>query len=320
MRHIFLIDPLEKLVVKKDSTLLLALEAKKTVPSFILFEKDFSINSFSPEKLFVYPFHGETKKDEYFIESFDLEDPLTIDLNEQDVIHMRLDPPFNMRYMQILWKLMNLKALGITVINDPQAIAIHNEKLFVLQYPNFSIPTLLARSTQNLKDFTEQVKKQFHGLEYLIVKPVDLYQGLGVKKIFLDQSEKEVLDFISEYKMAVIQPYLKEIEQGEIRSVYFGGECLGNILKTPKAGAFLANVAQGASYKSISLNQKQKQACDQVSADLLEKGIQWIAYDLIGDYISEVNVTCPGLIVEVSSSNKINLAKEILKQIKVLGC
>ena len=152
------------------------------------------------------------------------------------------------------------------------------------------------------------------GHRELILKPLDLYQGIGVEKISVDDDYKSIfLRKISEYKgPVVVQPFAKEVTSGEVRSLYFKGKELGSILKVPKKGEYLANIAQGATYDQYDLTVTQRQACEEICKELSEYGVDWIAFDILGESVSEVNITCPGLLVEVSKAYGKNLSFDII--------
>ena len=153
------------------------------------------------------------------------------------------------------------------------------------------------------------------------MKPLDLYQGYGVEKISINQLEIEK-KFESKVKEnngpIVVQPFCKEVENGEIRALYFKGKELGSILKIPKKGEFLANIAQGADFHAIELSPIVKKECDRICIELMRDGVDWVAFDIMGEHVSEINITCPGLLVEVSFAHKKNLANDIIKNLKVL--
>ena len=107
------------------------------------------------------------------------------------------------------------------------------------------------------------------------------------------------------------------ILKGEIRSIFVNGRELGSILKVPPKDNFLANIAQGASYSQHKLNDSTKAICEKLTGSLRDEGIYFVALDIIGDCISEVNITCPGLMVEVSEACKKNLAEEMIKELWV---
>ena len=110
----------------------------------------------------------------------------------------------------------------------------------------------------------------------------------------------------------VVQPFDEKVKSGEIRSLFFNGKEMGTILKVPPEGDFLANIAQGASYSQYELNSPLKKICKEITSNLKKEGVYFVAFDIIGNCISEVNITCPGLMVEVSEACKENLAQRIV--------
>lgn len=316
MRHILFIDPIEKLNPKKDSTLMLALTMKKEgVDVCLLFEKDFYLANKGELKLKVYDFQGEFQEDGCYLKDFSLGKEKVITLSKSDMIHMRIDPPFDTRYLRYLWMLRFYQENGVKVLNNPDGILKFNEKLHAYTQ-KMSLPTFVGSSTEGFKLFVEEIKKDN---EFIILKPLDLYQGFGVEKLALNDNQliakfdKKVVDH---HGAIVAQPFCKEVVNGEIRSLYFKGVEIGSILKVPKAGEFLANIAQGASFHAIDLKPEVKKECDRICKELCEEGVDWVAFDILGDVVSEINITCPGLLVEVSYAHKKNLAKVILEMMK----
>lgn len=314
-RQILLIDPLEKLVIKKDSSLMLALEFQKQgYETYLVFEKDFFVSNSEKLSMKLTSFSGNFKEGSFYLEDFNLSESKMQQLGENDVIHMRLDPPFDTRYLRILWMLGFLERKGVEVLNKPEGILLNNEKLVAYQHPQ-SLKSYVGASLESFLQFTNELKEDGH--KELILKPLDLYQGIGVQKLDLSKDLEEVFkNYIEEFKGAVVaQPFCPEVYDGEIRTIFFKGQELGTILKTPPKGEYLANIAQGATYKSVNLNETQNAACVYFCEELAKVGVDWIAFDILGDYISEVNVTCPGLLVEVSEAVGKNLALEIINKL-----
>jgi glutathione synthase len=314
-RHILLIDPLEKLVIKKDSSLMLALEFQKQgFETYVVFEKDFFVSNSEKLSMKLTKFSGSFKKGSFYLENFSLEESEMMELGQEDVFHMRLDPPFDTRYLRILWMLGFLERRGVEVVNKPQGILLNNEKLVAYQHPS-SLKSYVGASLEAFLLFCQELKSDGH--KEMILKPLDLYQGIGVKKLDLSNDLEEVFkNYIEEFKGAVVaQPFCPEVYDGEIRTIYFKGQELGTILKTPPKGEYLANIAQGASYKAVALNEAQRSACHYFCEELAKVGVDWIAFDILGNHVSEVNVTCPGLLVEVSEAVGKNLALEIINKL-----
>ena len=310
MRHLLLIDPLEKLNIKKDSTLMLALAMQKRgVEVYVLFESDFAITNEPIQKLRVHTFKGTLKDDQIYLASFETTGEKVIELNSQDILHMRLDPPFDSRYLRILWMLDHLVSQGIKVMNDPRGIMIFNEKLYAYRSKG-ATESYVGASLKLAQQFVQNLKTKPSAL---ILKPMDLYSGIGVEKFSLNEWERRFEEKVIELQGPVIvQPFIEAVTKGEIRSVFFKGVEIGTILKTPKDGEFLSNIAQGATFHSEPLTQKTKDAIAPILKELMDHGVDWVAFDILGDAIQEVNITCPGLLVEVSFAYKKNLADTVI--------
>ncbi|MCK5883931.1 MAG: hypothetical protein KAG61_09595 [Bacteriovoracaceae bacterium] len=310
MRHIFLIDPLEKLTLRKDSSLYLAMAFKERgLDTCILFANDFFYSNQGVKGLKAYDFDGELVKGSQYIDQFNLGSCKDIELNSGDTIHMRIDPPFDTVYLRYLWMLSSLKKQGVKVVNDPDGIVRFNEKLYAFAHPS-SLPSFVGSAGEAAWAFCIEL-----GDSEVILKPLDLYQGIGVEKYTLSGKESFIKKFdqkVKEYNgPVVLQSFYKKVVDGEIRTLYFKGKEIGTILKTPPKGSFLTNIASGGQYKVSELSDLQRIHCDEIAADLLKEGIDFIAFDVMGDHVSEVNITCPGLLVEVAEALNINLGQVI---------
>ncbi|MBK23318.1 MAG: hypothetical protein CME70_04870 [Halobacteriovorax sp.] len=315
-RHILFIDPLEKLTVKKDSTLFFAHSLKQAgFEVFLVFEKDFHFINKGKSGLNSYSFSSKLISNSFYLESFKLEEKIYLELGKEDILHMRLDPPFDTRYLRFLWMLKSLKqACGVQVVNNPEGILLYNEKLAALEKPA-SLETFVGSGADDFLKFIDHLRGQ--NISSVILKPLDLYQGIGVEKIELKMENNDLKElFLKRAKEfqgpVIVQPFDKTVVEGEIRSIFYKNVEIGTIVKVPPKGSFLANIAQGATYHATELNSVQKKNCLDLCHELSEKGADWLAFDILGNNISEVNVTCPGLLVEVSDAMKKDLAQEIL--------
>ncbi len=310
MRHFLFIDPLEKLNIKKDSSLMLALNLKMAgVETFVFFKNDFSVNNLGAQKVRVYDFNGQFVENSFYLKSFVLRDPKIIELNESDIIHMRLDPPFDSRYLRTLWMLDHWVSMGIKVMNSPRGIMNFNEKLYAYRTSG-AVSSFVGESWSLAKEFVTT----FPFEQEFILKPLDLYSGIGVEKISSPKLENRFREKVKELDgPIVLQPFVSAVSKGEMRTIYFKGKELGSILKIPKTGEFLSNIAQGAAFHKIELKHDLKNKCDEISNELASFGVDWIAFDILEDAITEVNITCPGLLVEVSHAHQKNLALEIIQ-------
>jgi glutathione synthase len=310
MRHIFYIDPLEKLNIKKDSTLRLAIAMKaRGIESYVLFEKDLAWGNTSVE-LKMYRFEGEA--DGAYLKSFRLADAVEITPVKGDVMHMRLDPPFDGRYLRYLWILDQWEARGVRVINSPRGIMQFNEKLLAYEQLG-AVASWVGEDAQSFEHFRAELRLK--GVSEIVLKPLDLYSGIGVEKWSIDDAKLSAR-FVEKARELggpiVAQSFMPEVHQGEIRALYYAGKHLGSILKKPKEGEFISNIAQGAAFSAIELPASVQTKCEAICARLTKYGVLWVAFDILGGTPTEVNVTCPGLLVEVSHAHQKNLADVLI--------
>ncbi|RZF22448.1 hypothetical protein DAY19_01365 [Halobacteriovorax vibrionivorans] len=310
MKHIFFIDPIEKLVTKKDSTILMALTAQeKGNEVFVLFEDDFYIKNVGQVSFDCYKITGDINEN-FYIENFQVNEKEKVTLSHEVILHMRIDPPYDSRYQRYLWMLDFLESkTAVQVKNNPIGIMKHNEKLEAYLLEN-SLESYVGTSLNGVKSFVEKISAQ--GVRELILKPLDLYQGIGVEKISVNELEAKFKAKCDEFKgPVVVQQFDESVYAGEIRSIFYRAKEIGTILKVPQEGEYLANIAQGAKYSAVDLDPKVKNECEEVCKKLMNDGVDLVAFDILGNRLSEVNVTCPGLMVEVSSAMKRNLVLDL---------
>lgn len=310
MAHIFFIDPLEKLNIRKDSTLMMALTfLREGIECYLMFEEDFYITNDKESNLAVYNFDGVFAPEGFYLGDIMLGEKITHSLSKSDIIHMRIDPPYDTRYQRYLWMLDFLEQkTHCEVLNNPLKIMKYNEKLVAYRDLSHSHHSYIGSSLSGFQTFIEKLKSLKH--KEIILKPLDLYSGIGVEKVAIDSHdliqkfEQKVKDF---HGAIVCQPFIEDVYKGEYRSIYFDGEELGTIIKKPKSGEYLANIAQGAAFEKVELPVKLKEVCNKIAQELYQDNVRFIAFDLLGGAVNEINVTCPGLLVEVSYACKENL-------------
>lgn len=308
MRQIFYIDPLEKLNLKKDSTLMLALTMQlRGTECLLVFEKDLAWSNRGTE-LRAHRFIGSFRPDGSYLESLALGETVSLKLRPSDVFHMRLDPPFDGRYLRYLWLLDQWEREGIRIINSPRSIMHFNEKLLAYQQPA-AFASWVGESTASFKTFLAHLKDQGHG--QVVLKPLDLYSGIGVEKWRLDDAElvKRFEEKARELGGPIVaQPFIEAVTEGEVRAIYFAGKHLGSILKIPKQGEFISNIAHGGSFQPYELPEDIQRQCEQLCQFMDISKVPWVAFDILGGVVTEANITCPGLVTEVSYAHKKNIA------------
>lgn len=228
-----------------------------------------------------------------------------------DIVHMRLDPPFDTRYLRALWLLEEWEGQGVRVINRPRSIMRWNEKLVAYRRPE-AVASWVGREVGGFTAFLKQLEAE--GVAEVVLKPLDLYSGIGVEKWRLNDPGlfARFAAKTSELGGALVaQAFMPEVAKGEIRALYFAGEHLGSILKKPKAGDFISNIAHGGTFEACELPSQARQRCEEMCAEFSQDGVPWVAFDILGDVVTEANITCPGLLVEVSHAHKKDLAARI---------
>jgi glutathione synthase len=174
------------------------------------------------------------------------------------------------------------------------------------------LPSFVGSSVSKFKNFIDSQTS----IDEFILKPLDLFQGFGVEKVSRKRQNIEEIfarKVLEHQGAIVVQPFNERVREGEIRSIFFKGNELGSILKVPKNGEFLANIAQGASFHAINLTTALQKECETICRELMQDGVDWVAFDIMGDSVSEINITCPGLLVEVSVAHKKNLAEKLIQ-------
>lgn len=225
-----------------------------------------------------------------------------------DILLMRKDPPFNMDYIYMTYILDLAGIAGVSVVNRPQALRDANEKCFITQFPQCCVPMLITRSSDEIKGFVVQ-----HGLS--VVKPLD---GMGGESIFQvrpdDPNLNVILETITdkECELIMVQRYIPEITRGDKRILVVNGEPVPYALaRIPGEGDFRGNLAKGGTGKGIALTDRDYWIVSQVAPELKRRGIVFAGLDVIGDWLTEINVTSPTCIRELDDQFGLNIAGDL---------
>ncbi|NCX68441.1 MAG: glutathione synthase [Betaproteobacteria bacterium] len=300
---LFIIDPIQDLNKEKDTSLLL-MRTSIEIGHHVYFcsHTDISLKSNIP--------HGKIKE----IKSFNNEKLEVVEkqfnLNQLDVIFIRKDPPFNKDYLFLTISLSLLKKPKI--INCPQALQSHNEKLSILNFPKL-IPKTLVSS--QLKDITQFIAKY----KQVVCKPIDEMAG---NKIFLlkknDPNINVTLEVLTDNysTLIMIQEYIPEIRKGDKRIIMVNGEPLPNgLLRIPKKSDFRGNLAKGGKAKIFKLSPSDINITQSIKPYLIEHNLNFVGIDVIGNYLTEINITSPTGLVEIQKLTKQNVAKTVIQSL-----
>jgi glutathione synthase len=225
-----------------------------------------------------------------------------------DLLLMRKDPPFDMDYVYSTYMLDLAERAGVTVVNRPQALRDANEKCFTTHFPQCCVPALITRSSEEIKTFVRD-----HGLS--VVKPLG---GMGGDSIFQLRPEDPNLNVILESMtrgdrdLVMAQRYIPEITAGDKRILVVNGEPVPWALaRIPGAGDFRGNLAKGGTGKGVALTERDRWICSQVAPELKRRGILFAGLDVIGDWLTEINVTSPTCIRELDAQYGLNIAGDL---------
>jgi glutathione synthase len=245
---------------------------------------------------------------------FELGDVTATPLGEMDVILMRKDPPFDMEYIAATYVLQRAEDDGAMVINRPQGLRDANEKAFMAWFPNCAPPTLISRSLEEMRAFMENHRK-------VVVKPLDL---MGGQSVFVTDTEdgnrNVILESVSHQgaRYTMVQKYLPEIARtGDRRILLIDGRPIPMVLaRIPSPGDHRGNMVAGARTEIQPLSDRERWICEQVGPALREKGLLFTGIDVIGDFMTEVNVTSPTGIRELERAGDLQITKQMFDAIE----
>ena len=234
-------------------------------------------------------------------------------LGDYDVILMRKDPPFDMEYIYTTYILDRAAAQGALVCNAPQGLRDMNEKVFTAWFPECCAPTLITADMQDMAEFLRE-----HGKA--VVKPLD---GMGGRSIFVlehgDKNRNVIFETLTDYgrRFAIVQRYLPEIVTGgDCRILLIDGEPVPFALKrVPDAADNRGNLAAGARAESRPLNDRDRWLCDRIGPKLRDRGMLFVGLDVIGDFVTEINVTSPTGIRELDRRHGVDIGAMFMNAI-----
>ena len=293
MAHIVAIqmDPIERVDIHADTTFDLALEAAS---------RGWEIFVYGPSELSLVngrvqararKIQDIARRDDNHVT---LDPPQLLDLHEVDVVLIRQDPPFNMAYITAAQILERLTP-DVLVLNDPRSIRDAPEKLFVLEFPELTPPTLITRDRTAVLDF-----RKTHG--DIIVKPLYGNGGAGVFKIAEDDGNLSALIEMFEEVFEepyIVQKFLPDVSGGDKRIILIDGEAVGAINRVPARGETRSNMHAGGKAEAVEMTARDQEICDRIGPELSKRGLVLVGIDVIGEWLTEINVTSPTGIQEV---------------------
>ena len=304
LRVAVLMDPIESIHVEKDSSFAMLLEAQRRGHDLLyLTPASLALRDAAP-----WAHARALRVRDDARDWFTLDAPQWVDLRAADIILARKDPPFDAQYLYDTMVLELAQAGGALVVNDPRALRDANEKLFALHFPQCIPPTLVARDVTEFKRFAAEHER-------IVLKPLD---GMGGRSIFVSRRDDPNLNVIMETLtdggryFAMAQKYLPEIRGGDKRILLIDGEPVPYALaRIPQGDEFRGNLARGGKGVGMPLTEREGWIAAQVGPELVRRGLRFVGLDVIGDYLTEVNVTSPTCIRELDAQFKLNIAGQL---------
>ncbi|MFK7955902.1 MAG: glutathione synthase [Lysobacterales bacterium] len=297
-------DPISQINRKKDSTFAMLLEAQR---------RQYTTYYVEPKSLWISNGKAMAAGAGVTVQDnsdhwYDLAPQQTLDLGKLDLVLMRKDPPFDMEYVADTYVLDRAQAEGALVVNKPAALRDINEKAAICGFPELTPPTLVARDHQVLREFVLAQDKA-------IVKPLDGMGGHSIFKVSADDPNLNVvLETVSNQGQNLImaQGYVPQITEGDKRILMIEGEPVPYALaRIPAADDFRGNLAKGGQGVAVELSEGDRAIASAVGPMLVERGVIFAGLDVIGDRLTEINVTSPTCIRELDAAYNLNIAGQL---------
>ena len=302
-------DPIESITPKKDSSLAMLLEATRRGAEIHYLQQ-------ADLKLLAGDALGNSRilnvRDD-LLDWFTLGSEQEIRLGELDVILMRKDPPFDMEYIYSTYILERAEHAGALIVNCPQSLRDMNEKAYTAWFAECAPLTMVTRSMSEMKAFLLEHER-------IVVKPLE---GMGGKSIFVvvagDNNANVIFETLTDNgnRYAMAQVFIPEISEGDKRILLIDGDPIPYALaRIPSADDFRGNLVMGAVGKGLELSERDRWICAQVGPVLSARGVIFAGIDVIGDYLTEINVTSPTGIRELDSAFNLNIAGTLFDAIE----
>jgi glutathione synthase len=303
-----LMDPIHAINYSKDTTLSVLLAAQKQgYRLFYMEQQDLFLENSLPFAE-VRPLRVFENPDCWY----ELDSPSAVPLDELNAVLMRKDPPFDAEYIYTTYILEAAERRGTLIVNRPQSLRDCNEKVFATEFPQCTPPLLVSRSLKRLKNFLQEHQE-------VVFKPLD---GMGGTSIFRvkagDLNLNVILETLTSYGNQTImaQKYLQEIADGDKRVLIVDGEVIPYCLaRIPSTSDFRGNLAAGGKGEVRPLSEKDQWIAEQVAPVLVERGLLFVGLDIIGDYLTEINVTSPTCVQEIDRAKNKAIGDKLIEAI-----
>ena len=302
-------DPIEGINIEGDTTFLMMEAAQARGHSLFVYTTD----TLAMDESRVYGRGRDVSVQRVKGDHAKLGDWRRTELTEFDVILLRQDPPFDMNYIDSTFFLEKVHPSTL-VVNDPVEVRNAPEKLFVTDFPDLQPPTLITADREAIADFRKR-----HG--DVVLKPLNGRGGSGVTRHLADDPNLEaLLEIHAELSRepVILQKFLPSVTKGDKRILLVGGEPVGAINRVPQKGQIRSNLAVGGKAEAVDLTARDREICAAIGPELKRRGLLFVGIDVIGDYLTEINVTSPTGAVALKTFTGIDAADIMWERIEAL--
>jgi len=302
-------DPIEGINIEGDTTFLMMEAAQSRGHSLFVYTTD----TLAMDESRVYGRGRDVSVQRVKGDHARLSDWRRTELSEFDVILLRQDPPFDMNYIDSTFFLEKVHPKTL-VVNDPVEVRNAPEKLFVTDFPDLQPPTLITADREAIADFRKR-----HG--DVVLKPLNGRGGSGVTRHLADDPNLEaLLEIHAELSRepVILQKFLPSVTKGDKRILLIDGEAVGAINRVPQKGQIRSNLAVGGKAEAVELTARDREICAAIGPELKRRGLIFVGIDVIGDYLTEINVTSPTGAVALKTFTGIDAADILWERIEAL--
>jgi len=306
MKFAVLMNPLSSLHIKKDTSLAFMASAEARGWDCFYFTLEHLVCRDGEAYAFIYQLKNLSNSLDSIQEIALGMQPLA----QFDMILMRQDPPFNLEYIYATYALELTEKHGVLVANKPQSLRDMNEKMAILQFPSCCVPTLVTRNLDALHDF-------WASYQQVIFKPLDGMGGRGI--FYVDQQGVNLVSILEALTKKgqgsiMAQRFIPEIKTGgDKRILLLDGQPVPYALaRIPKSGEIRGNLAAGGHGAVVPINANDRRICSEIAPMLREKALSFVGIDIIGDYLTEINVTSPTCLREITAATQLDIAGDYL--------
>ena len=304
----FQIDHLDSLNYKTDSTLPIIFESQK---------RGFKNYVFQPHNVFmnnkgIFAYANQIKFKSQSFNSFIVSNEKILNLNNSQFLFIRQDPPFDMKYITSL-HLLELLNKKVRIVNDPKGIRNAPEKILMLQFSKIIPPTLITRSLNEIEKFSNKYSS-------LIIKP--LYGNGGESVFLLEKKDKNFNQIVENFlnkssEPFILQKFIPEVKKGDKRVLIVNGNPVAAVQRIPKNNDIRSNIHVGGTVVKTKLTKNDFKICDAIKGELIKNKLFFVGIDIIGNYLTEINVTSPTCIQEIKKLSKIDVSRKIWDELLV---